>query len=327
MKRWQLWLVALLSCLTLSATAQTPYQLRGRVVDRNGNPLLGTTVVCKNNPQVGTVTGADGYFTLKVTPNEVLVVSMISYEPREVPVQGRRTLVVELSDSNEQIEEVVVIGYGEQSARDVTGAITSVDVAAIEQMPTTDVNEALQGRMAGVVISSNDGQPGEEMNLVIRGANSVTQDNSPLYVVDGFPTEDFSMMDLNPNDIKSISILKDASAGAIYGSRGANGVVIIETKSGRGKVTVNYSGSLAIKQVANKMDVMDPYEYVRYRIELYPDSASSLLDNAGMTLDDYHNVEGYDWQEELFQTALTHNHSVTMSGSSDNTQYMFSGSI
>lgn len=326
MKRWQLWLVALLSCLTLSAAAQTPYQLRGRVVDRNGNPLLGTTVVCKNNPQVGTVTGADGYFTLKVTPNEVLVVSMISYEPREVPVQGRRTLVVELFDSNEQIEEVVVIGYGEQSARDVTGAITSVDVAAIEQMPTTDVNEALQGRMAGVVISSNDGQPGEEMNLVIRGANSVTQDNSPLYVVDGFPTEDFSMMDLNPNDIKSISILKDASAGAIYGSRGANGVVIIETKSGRGKVTVNYSGSLAIKQVANKMDVMDPYEYVRYRIELYPDSASSLLDDAGMTLDDYRNVEGYDWQEELFQTALTHNHSVTMSGSSDNTQYMFSGS-
>ncbi len=326
MKRWQLWLVALLSCLTLSATAQTPYQLRGRVVDRNGNPLLGTTVVCKNNPQMGTVTGADGYFTLKVTPNEVLVVSMISYEPREVPVQGRRTLVVELSDSNEQIEEVVVIGYGEQSARDVTGAITSVDVAAIEQMPTTDVNEALQGRMAGVVISSNDGQPGEEMNLVIRGANSVTQDNSPLYVVDGFPTEDFSMMDLNPNDIKSISILKDASAGAIYGSRGANGVVIIETKSGRGKVTVNYSGSLAIKQVANKMDVMDPYEYVRYRIELYPDSASSLLDDAGMTLDDYRNVEGYDWQEQLFQTALTHNHSVTMSGSSDNTQYMFSGS-
>lgn len=326
MKRWQLWLVALLSCLTLSATAQTPYQLRGRVVDRNGNPLLGTTVVCKNNPQVGTVTGADGYFTLKVTPNEVLVVSMISYEPREVPVQGRRTLVVELFDSNEQIEEVVVIGYGEQSARDVTGAITSVDVAAIEQMPTTDVNEALQGRMAGVVISSNDGQPGEEMNLVIRGANSVTQDNSPLYVVDGFPTEDFSMMDLNPNDIKSISILKDASAGAIYGSRGANGVVIIETKSGRGKVTVNYSGSLAIKQVANKMDVMNPYEYVRYNLELYPDSASSLLDDAGMTLDDYRNVEGYDWQEELFQTALTHNHSVTMSGSSDNTQYMFSGS-
>ena len=326
MKRWQLWLVALLSCLTLSATAQTPYQLRGRVVDRNGNPLLGTTVVCKNNPQVGAVTGADGYFTLKVTPNEVLVVSMISYEPREVPVQGRRTLVVELSDSNEQIEEVVVIGYGEQSARDVTGAITSVDVAAIEQMPTTNVNEALQGRMAGVVISSNDGQPGEEMNLVIRGANSVTQDNSPLYVVDGFPTEDFSMMDLNPNDIKSISILKDASAGAIYGSRGANGVVIIETKSGRGKVTVNYSGSLAIQQVANKMDVMDPYEYVRYRIELYPDSASSLLDDAGMTLDDYRNVEGYDWQEELFRTALTHNHSVTMSGSTDNTQYMFSGS-
>ncbi len=326
MKPIYTFLMMLFCWWAVAASAQDAYQLKGRVVDRNGSPLIGATVICKNNPQQGTVADADGYFSLTVSANEILLVNMLSYEQREIPVQGRRTLVVELSDSNEQIEEVVVIGYGEQSARDVTGAITSVDVAAIEQMPTADVNEALQGRMAGVVISSNDGQPGEEMNLVIRGANSVTQDNSPLYVVDGFPTEDFSMMDLNPNDIKSISILKDASAGAIYGSRGANGVVIIETKNGRGKVTVNYSGSLAIKQVANKMDVMDPYEYVRYRIELYPDSASSLLDDAGMTLDDYRNVEGYDWQEELFQTALTHNHSVTVSGSSDNTQYMFSGS-
>ncbi len=326
MKRFQLWLVALLSCLTLSAVAQAPYQLRGRVVDRNGNPLLGTTVVCKNNPQVGTVTDTEGYFTLNVTPNEVLSVSMISYETSEVPVQGRRTLVVELKESNEQIEEIVVIGYGEQSAKDVTGAITAVDIAALEQMPTTDVNEALQGRMAGVVISSNDGQPGEEMNLVIRGANSVTQDNSPLYVVDGFPTEDFSMMDLNPNDIKSISILKDASAGAIYGSRGANGVIIIETKSGRGKTTVNYSGSLAIKEVANTMEVMDPYEYVRYTNELNPEYGKTLLEDRAMTLDDYRSYPGYNWQEQLFQTALTHNHSVTVSGSSDNTQYVFSGS-
>lgn len=326
MKRFQLWLVALLSCLTLSAVAQAPYQLRGRVVDRNGNPLLGTTVVCKNNPQVGTVTDTEGYFTLNVTPNEVLSVSMISYETSEVPVQGRRTLVVELKESNEQIEEIVVIGYGEQSAKDVTGAITAVDIAALEQMPTTDVNEALQGRMAGVVISSNDGQPGEEMNLVIRGANSVTQDNSPLYVVDGFPTEDFSMMDLNPNDIKSISILKDASAGAIYGSRGANGVIIIETKSGRGKTTVNYSGSLAIKEVANTMEVMDPYEYVRYTNELNPEYGKTLLEDRAMTLDDYRTYPGYNWQEQLFQTALTHNHSVTVSGSSDNTQYVFSGS-
>ena len=326
MKKFYAFLVVALSLLTLSVSAQSAYQLKGRVVDRNGEPLIGATIICKSNPQQGVVAGADGYFTLSVTPNEILMVNMLAYESREIPVQGRRTLVVELKDGNEQIEEVVVIGYGEQSARDVTGAITAVDMAAIEQMPTTDVSQALQGRMAGVVLSSNDGQPGEEMNLVIRGANSVTQDNSPLYVVDGFPTEDFSMMDINPNDIKSISILKDASAGAIYGSRGANGVVIIETKSGRGKTTVSYSGSLAIQQVANKMDVMDPYEYVRYVNELSPEYGSSLLEKRDMTLEDYRNFPGYDWQDELFQTALVHNHSVTVTGSSDNTQYLFSGS-
>lgn len=326
MKKFYAFLVVALSLLTLSVSAQSAYQLKGRVVDRNGEPLIGATIICKSNPQQGVVAGADGYFTLSVTPNEILMVNMLAYESREIPVQGRRTLVVELKDGNEQIEEVVVIGYGEQSARDVTGAITAVDMAAIEQMPTTDVSQALQGRMAGVVLSSNDGQPGEEMNLVIRGANSVTQDNSPLYVVDGFPTEDFSMMDINPNDIKSISILKDASAGAIYGSRGANGVVIIETKSGRGKTTVSYSGSLAIQQVANKMDVMDPYEYVRYVNELNPEYGSTLLEKRDMTLEDYRNFPGYDWQDELFQTALVHNHSVTVTGSSDNTQYLFSGS-
>ena len=320
-----LW-VTLFALLAVSVSAQSAYQLRGRVVDKNGQPLIGATVVCKNNPQQGAVAGADGYFTLQVTANETLVVSMLSYETREVPVQGRRALVAELSDGNEQIEEIVVIGYGEQNAKDVTGAITSVNMAAIEQMPTTDVSQALQGRMAGVVLSSNDGQPGEEMNLVIRGANSVTQDNSPLYVIDGFPTEDFSMMDLNPNDIKSISILRDASAGAIYGSRGANGVIIIETKSGRGKTTVNYSGSLAINQVANTLDVMDPYEYVRYVNELNPEYGKSLLENREMTLDDYRNFSGYDWQDQIFQTALTHNHAVTVAGSSDNTQYVFSGS-
>ncbi|MBO5188350.1 MAG: TonB-dependent receptor [Alistipes sp.] len=326
MKCCKFFMVALFALLALTVSAQSAYQLRGRVVDKNGEPLIGATVVCKGNPQQGTVAGADGYFTLQVTAGETLVVSMLSYETAEVPVQGRRALVAELSDGNEQIEEVVVIGYGEQNAKDVTGAISSVNMAAIEQMPTADVSQALQGRMAGVVLSSNDGQPGEEMNLVIRGANSVTQDNSPLYVVDGFPTEDFSMMDLNPNDIKSISILRDASAGAIYGSRGANGVIIIETKSGRGKTAVNYSGSLAINQVANKLDVMDPYEYVRYVNELSPEYGKSLLEEREMTLEDYRNFPGYDWQDQIFQTALTHNHAVTVSGSSDNTQYIFSAS-
>lgn len=321
-----------LSVLTLSVSAQAqstqqkPYQLKGRVVDSNGEALVGATIICKSNTLVGTISTVDGYFNLQVAPNEVLLVSMLSYETREVPVQGRRTIVVELAAGAEEIEEVVVIGYGEQRAKDVTGSVTSVDMSAVEKMPTTDLNSALQGRMAGVVLSSNDGQPGEEMNLVIRGSNSVTQSNSPLYVIDGFPTEDFAALDLNPNDVKSISILKDASAGAIYGSRGANGVVIIETKSGRGKTSISYNGSVAVNEVANRYEMMKPYDYLVYLRELNPESGKDLLEDIGMTLEDYKGVEGYDWQSQLFRTAITHNHSLTVSGSSEGTSYVFSGS-
>ncbi len=332
MKILKLCMLMVLSVLTLSVSAQAqstqqkPYQLKGRVVDSNGEALVGATIICKSNTLVGTISSVDGYFNLQVAPNEVLLVSMLSYETREVPVQGRRTIVVELSAGAEEIEEVVVIGYGEQRAKDVTGSVTSVDMSAVEKMPTTDLNSALQGRMAGVVLSSNDGQPGEEMNLVIRGSNSVTQSNSPLYVIDGFPTEDFAALDLNPNDVKSISILKDASAGAIYGSRGANGVVIIETKSGRGKTSISYNGSVAVNEVANRYEMMKPYDYLVYLRELNPESGKDLLEDIGMTLEDYKGVEGYDWQSQLFRTAITHNHSLTVSGSSEGTSYVFSGS-
>lgn len=332
MKILRLCMLMVLSVLTLSVSAQAqstqqkPYQLKGRVVDSNGEALVGATIICKSNTLVGTISTVDGYFNLQVAPNEVLLVSMLSYETREVPVQGRRTIVVELAAGAEEIEEVVVIGYGEQRAKDVTGSVTSVDMSAVEKMPTTDLNSALQGRMAGVVLSSNDGQPGEEMNLVIRGSNSVTQSNSPLYVIDGFPTEDFAALDLNPNDVKSISILKDASAGAIYGSRGANGVVIIETKSGRGKTSISYNGSVAVNEVANRYEMMKPYDYLVYLRELNPESGKDLLEDIGMTLEDYKGVEGYDWQSQLFRTAITHNHSLTVSGSSEGTSYVFSGS-
>ncbi|MBQ5669677.1 MAG: SusC/RagA family TonB-linked outer membrane protein, partial [Tidjanibacter sp.] len=331
MKFVKICLMVVLSWLTLSVSAQAPasaqpYQVKGRVVDGNGNPLVGATILAKSNTLNGVVSGAQGYFNITVAPNEVLIVSMISYETKEVPVRGRRTLVVEISESAEEIEAVVVVGYGEQQAKDVTGSITAVDMAAMEKMPSADINTALQGRMAGVVLSSNDGQPGEEMNLVIRGANSVTQSNSPLYVIDGFPTEDFDALDLNPNDIKSISILKDASAGAIYGSRGANGVVIIETKSGRGKTSVTYTGSVAVNEVANRYELMSPYEFLRYITDLSPEYGKGYLEDMGMVMDDYKSVEGYDWQSQIFRTALTHNHALTVSGGNDVTQYVFSGS-
>ena len=307
-------------------SAAAPYNLKGRVIDPEGEPCIGAAIQIKGTPGIGVVTDANGYFTMSVSENDVLVVSMISYETREVPVGGRKSIVIELEEAAEFLEAAVMVGYGEQNAKDVTGAVTSMNMSAIEKMPVSDLNVALQGRMAGVVLSSNDGQPGEEMNMVIRGANSVTQSNSPLYVIDGFPTEDFSMQDLNPNDIKSISILKDASAGAIYGSRGANGVVIIETKNGKGKCNVSYNGYVSVNEVTKRYDVMDPYEYVRYVNELNPDSGKNYLENKGMTLDDYKTVKGYDWQSQIFRLAITNNHAISVQGGTEQTQYLVSGS-
>lgn len=324
MKRFVLFVIVAL--LVHHVSAAVPYNLKGRVIDPEGEPCIGAAIQIKGTTGIGVVADVNGYFTISVSEKDVLVVSMISYETKEVPVGGRKNVVVELKEAAEFLEAAVMVGYGEQSAKDVTGSVTSMNMSAIEKMPSSDLNVALQGRMAGVVLSSNDGQPGEEMNLVIRGANSVTQSNAPLYVIDGFPTEDFSMQDLNPNDVKSISILKDASAGAIYGSRGANGVVIIETKNGKGKCNVSYNGYVSVNEVARRYDVMDPYEYVRYVNELSPESGKNYLENKGMTLDDYKSVKGYDWQSQIFRLAITNNHSISVQGGTEQTQYLVSGS-
>ena len=297
------------------------YELRGQVLSESGEPLIGATVIRHGLSRSGTLAGDKGYFSISVAPGDTITVSMLSYEDATVPVAGRRSLVVRLKESSEYLESVVLVGYGEQSAKDVTGAITAVDVSALQQVPVTDIGQALQGRVAGVVMNSADGQPGEDMNILIRGANSVTQDNSPLYVIDGFPTEDFSPSRLNPDDIKSISILKDASAGAIYGARGANGVVIIETKSGAGETRVSYDGSVGLQQVSKFLEVMDPYEYVRYLSDM--GSGDQYL-SGGKTLDDYKGVKGRNWQKEMMHTALVHKHSVGLSGGGSRTRYNLS---
>ena len=312
----------LLFLLPLGLRAQGgAYELRGQVLSESGEPLIGATVIRHGPSRSGTLAGDKGYFSINVAPGDTITVSMLSYEDATVPVAGRRSLVVRLKDSSEYLESVVLIGYGEQNAKDVTGAISAVNVATLQQVPVTDIGQALQGRVAGVVMNSADGQPGDDMNILIRGANSVTQDNSPLYVIDGFPTEDFSPSRLNPDDIKSISILKDASAGAIYGARGANGVVIIETKSGAGETRVSYDGSVGVQQVSKFMEVMDPYEYVRYLDEL--GSADQYL-SGGKTLDDYKGMKGRDWQREMMRSALVHKHSVSLSGGGSRTRYNLS---
>ena len=316
-------LLLILLCLPLTGLrAQTgTYELRGQVLSESGETLIGATVIRHGATRTGAVAGDKGYFTLRVHPEDTLTVTMLSYESVTLPVAGRKSLVIRLKESAEYLEGAVLIGYGEQSAKDVTGAITAVNTAVLQQVPVTDIGQALQGRVAGVVMNSGDGQPGSEMSILIRGANSITQDNTPLYVIDGFPTEEFSPAQLAPEDIKSVSILKDASAGAIYGARGANGVVIIETKSGAGETRVTYDGSVGIQQVSKYMEVMSPYEFVRYLDEM---GAAGAYLTDGKTVEDYRDVQGRNWQKELMRPALVQKHSLGVSGGGTRTRYTLS---
>ncbi len=195
------------------------------------------------------------------------------------------------------------------------GTLGRVKMDDIIKAPVASFDQALQGRLAGVSVTSSDGQPGSEMDIVIRGANSLTQSNSPLYVIDGFPIEDFSSAAVNTADIASLTVLKDASATAIYGSRGANGVIIIETKKGEiGKPKVSYSGTVGVQEVTKRMELMTPYEFVVYQIERSPANLDRYLTKPGRTLDYYRTHAGIDWQDRLFRNALMHTHNISVFG-------------
>ena len=302
-------------------------EIRGKVKDTRGEPLGGAVVIVK-----GTATGAmvddDGNYRIKARKNAVLEASLMGYATEVQEVNGRTTVDFVLKDDAVMLEEAVVeVGYGEQRLVDVTGTVTHVKVDELLRAPVAGLDQALQGRIAGVSITSSDGQPGYDMDVVIRGSNSLTQSNSPLYVVDGFPMENFSTMSLSPHDIASVTVLKDASSTAIYGSRGANGVIIIETKKGKlGKTEVSYSGTLGVHQVAKRMELMSPYDFVLYQLERNSSSFDKYLTNPGRTLEDYLDYKAIDWQDRVFRDALVHTHNVSVMGGNNQTRFSASGS-
>ena len=208
--------------------------IKGSVVDfETGETLIGVGVSVKGT-KTGTITDLDGQFSVDCpSGNPVLIFSYLGYEEQEVAVKNTAKLLVRLHQKVNTLADAVVVGYGTTARKDLTGSVASVDVQDINRAADTNFEQSIAGKVAGVSITSNDGQPGGEMNIVIRGNNSVTQSNAPLYVIDGFPTEESMGNVINPDDIESIDILKDASATAIYGARGANGVVLITTKKGK----------------------------------------------------------------------------------------------
>lgn len=305
------------------AGAQNAVKVTGTVRDTDGLSVISAVVRQTDNQNNATVTDQDGNFKLFVIPGKSIEVSCLGYVTAVIKVTDKRKKYdLILETDSQQIEELVVIGYGTQKKSDLTGAVGVTDLREIQKAPVTSVDQAMAGRIAGVQVSSGDDQPGGDMNIVIRGGNSLTQSNAPLYVVDGFPMVDFSPSSLNPQDIKSISILKDASASAIYGSRGANGVIIIETQTGReGRTTVSYDGYVGVAMVANKMEMMSPYEFLQYQLEVNPSYVESVYFKDGKTLEDYRDVKGIDWQDLLFREAVIHNHSLSVNGGSKKTTF------
>lgn len=308
--------------------AQTSGQIQGVVVDNKNEPLTGATVVVKGTSN-GVTTNIDGKFTIKANSSNVLVISMIGYVTKEITVGTQKTVKATLLEDTQQIETIVVdVGYGGQRLVDVTGTVSRVSVTDMLKAPVTSFDQALQGRLAGVSVSSSDGQPGSEMNIVIRGANSLTQSNAPLYVIDGFPIEDFSNAAINQSDIASMTILKDASATAIYGSRGANGVIIIETKRGQeGRPKISYNGTFGFQQVTKQIDMMTPYDFVVYQLERDPAALDRYLTTPGRTMDYYQNTDGVDWQDKLFRNAPVQLHNISLSGGTKQTKYTVTGAV
>ena len=310
-------------------SAQTPRKVEGKVTNAAKQPIAGAVVLVKGTTR-GTTTLGDGSYSIQASARDVLVFSLLGYTEQEVAVNNRTRIDVALEESASAIDEVVIeIGYGAQARKDITGTLSSVKMEDLVKAPVMNFDQALQGRLAGVSVSSSDGQPGAEMDIVIRGANSLTQSNAPLYVIDGFPIEDFSNAAINSADIASITVLKDASATAIYGARGANGVIIIETKKGvEGKPVITYSGTYGFQTVTKKMDMMDAYDFVTYQIERQPSSVDTYLNNLDRTLEDYKRMgQGIDWQDKLFRNAAIHMHNLSMTGGTKQTKYAVSLSM
>lgn len=322
---FRLLLVLGLFLTVFDAVAQSQ-KLTGKITNDIGDPLVGVTVRLKGS-SVSAVSGETGQFVIQVPDKSsgVLIFSSVGYVTRELSIRGQSSLTLTLQQVDKELDDVVVVGYGTQRKRDLTGSVSKVDLAELIKAPVRSFDEALAGRVAGVQVTSTDGQPGSPVAIVIRGSNSITQDNSPLYVVDGFPIEGPNANSINPADIESIEVLKDASATAIYGARAANGVIMITTKRGKaGKTEINFSTFYGLQEILNKIDVLSPYEFVRYQFELDSVNTKSQYLTGGKNFDTYKNWKGVDWQDQVFRTAPIYSNSISVSGGNSATKFYLS---
>ena len=324
--------MALIGAFLLMVGTISAQTVKVTVTDETGEPVIGASVL-EQGSQNGGITDIDGIFNITLKGSKKIVVSYIGMKTQTVDGKGKTAIDVVLKDDATGLEEVVVIGYGSVRRKDITGSVATVNSETLQAVPVANASEALTGKLAGVQVTTTEGSPDAEVKIRVRGGGSITQSNDPLYIVDGFPVE--SISDIPANDIEDITVLKDASSTAIYGSRGANGVILVTTKSGQaGKVKVSYNAYYSWKKIAKKYDVLDVYDYAKWQYEyalLYNNGDASKIthytDKFGnyQDMDLYRGVEGNDWQDLAYgRTGHTFNHNLNINGGSDNMKYAFS---
>ena len=337
-----------LFCVTASAVSAQNRTITGRVVGSDSSPVIGASIFVtdgqhKTSPLAGTTTDVNGKYSLSIPANAAeITAQFIGYESQTQKIGGGRTAFdFTLDDSSVMMEEVVAIGYAKVKRKDLTGSSVSVMGDDLKNVPVTTAAQALTGKAAGVNIVTQSGAPGADINITVRGGSSITQSTTPLYIVDGFAMEN-GLQNVDINDIATIDVLKDASATAIYGAQGSNGVILITTKSGKaGKTSVQYNTYFSFEKLGKKLDLLDVADYVKYQYEFqtYAGNIDNWTDMFGgdktaadfytgaydRIARDYGSRAGIDWQDEVFGGyALTQNHNVSITGGTDKTQFMLS---
>lgn len=323
-KMWTMLCVTLISSLSF---AQTTKMVTGTITDAvSGESLIGVNIMIEGSA-TGTTTDLDGKYSLNVPENAVLVVSYIGYETIKESVKGRTVIDVKLGAKSEVMDEVVVVGYTTMKKADVLGAVSKVGTKELTAAPLASAEQALQGRIAGVQVSAATGAPGADISVRVRGVGSIYSDNAPLYIVDGIPSSE-GLNNISPNDIENVTVLKDASSAAIYGSRATNGVILITTKQGKsGKARISYNGTVGVQNAVNLVKMANTKEYVElYNEATAADNIGTSIQRSFITDDMLGNLADVNHVDEIFRTAMMHSHELSVSGGNDNVSYLVSGS-
>lgn len=317
------------------SVAQAAKKVTGTVLDEQGQPMIGVTVRLRDG-KAGATTDLDGKFSIEVPQNSVLVFSYIGYQEYTLTVGNQNNYIINMESENAALDEVVVIGYQTIKRKDLTGSVASVRGEDVATMPVANVAQALQGKLPCVNVTTQDGRPDATVSIRVRGGGSISQSNDPLILVDGITVK--SLDDIPSDQVESIDVLKDASSTAIYGARGANGVILVTTKGAKeGKVSVSYNGYVKFNTPTKYLDTLDPYDYLSfvwgnaaalgdaYRVSF--EKLYGLGDNAGSNtggIESYRNVSNQDIQKDVYNSSVSHNHDLTITGGNDKTRMLFS---